>query len=78
MVRKQPGNRERLRQIRRELDLTQRQLAEALGVRSNTIARWERGDLEPPLEPPLVAELAAEYIRLKPKTKKGESDDKTK
>ena len=73
MVRKQTGDPKRLRQIRRELRLTQKALAEALGVRSNTVARWERGDLEPPL----VAELAAKYLRLKAKTKKGESDDET-
>ena len=66
MVRKQTGDPERLRQIRRELRLTQKALAEALGVRSNTVARWERGDLEPPL----VAELAAEYLRVTTKTKR--------
>ena len=73
MATKPSGNPKRLRQIRSELHLTQKELAEAIGVRSNTIARWERGDLEPPL----VAELAAEYIRVKTKTKKGESDDKS-
>ena len=54
------GNPERLRLIRIELRWTQARFAEVLGVRLNTLARWERGDLVPPR----VAELAAEYIRL--------------
>ena len=71
---KPTGNPRRLRQIRTELHLTQKEMAEAVAVRSNTWARWERGDLTPPL----VAEQAAEYIRVTTKTNKGESDDKTK
>ena len=54
------GNPERLKQIRTQLGWTQASFAEVLGVRLNTLARWERGDLVPPR----VAELAAEYIRL--------------
>ncbi|OGS01168.1 MAG: hypothetical protein A2V88_08790 [Elusimicrobia bacterium RBG_16_66_12] len=38
-----------LRARRHELGLTQVQLASALGVRSNTVARWERGEL--PMRP---------------------------
>ena len=34
-----------LRYIRRKLALTQAALAEAIGVTSNTIARWERGEM---------------------------------
>lgn len=35
--------RKRIRDIRTELGLTQRELAERLGVRSNTVTRWETG-----------------------------------
>ena len=34
-----------LRKRRRDMLLTQRQLAECLGVTSNTVARWERGEV---------------------------------
>jgi transcriptional regulator with XRE-family HTH domain len=33
-----------LQSIRRKIGWTQRQLAEALGVASNTVARWERAE----------------------------------
>ena len=33
------------RTLRKEIGLTQAQLSEALGVRANTVARWERGEL---------------------------------
>lgn len=34
-----------MRDIRRQLDLTQIELAERLGVQQSTISRYERGDL---------------------------------
>jgi len=34
-----------LHSIRQKLALTQAALAEAIGVTSNTIARWERGEM---------------------------------
>jgi transcriptional regulator with XRE-family HTH domain len=34
-----------LRAERQARGLTQRQLAEALGVTTNTVARWERGEM---------------------------------
>lgn len=34
-----------LREKRRALGMTQKQLAERLDVRENTVARWERGEL---------------------------------
>ncbi len=34
-----------LRRLRKRLAWTQAQLAEALGVTRNTVARWERGEL---------------------------------
>lgn len=60
-----------LREKRRALRLTQQQLAEALGVEKNTVARWERGELRPQsprmlrlaligLEQERLAELIAE------------------
>ncbi len=52
------GSPRRLRIIRRKLGLSQGRFAQLLGVRTNTVARWERGDLVPPK----VAELAAEYL----------------
>ena len=35
-----------LLKIRRELDLTQVQMADQIGVAPNTVARWERGELK--------------------------------
>jgi transcriptional regulator with XRE-family HTH domain len=34
-----------LRDLRKRLGLTQVELAEKVGVASNTVARWERGEL---------------------------------
>lgn len=34
-----------LRSIRQKLAVTQAALAEAIGVTSNTVARWERGEM---------------------------------
>lgn len=34
---------ERLKELREEAGLNQKQLAEAIGVRNNTISRWELG-----------------------------------
>ena len=61
------GNPKRLKIIRRKLGLSQGQFAQLLGVRTNTYARWERGDLVPPK----VAELASEYLLIT-QPKKGE------
>jgi len=50
-----------LHAIRQELALTQAALAEAIGVRPNTVARWERGEIgisEPTAR--LVEKIAAE------------------
>ncbi len=40
---------ERLRTARRSAELTQQELAEALGVESITVSRWERGVTTPSL-----------------------------
>lgn len=36
-----------IKRVRRELGWTQAELADALGVAANTVARWERGELAP-------------------------------
>lgn len=60
------GNPKRLRIIRETLGVSQERFAQLLGVRTNTYARWERGDLVPPK----VAELATEHL-LTTQPKKG-------
>ncbi len=50
-----------IRALRRKLDWTQVALAEAIGVTSNTVARWERGEMaisEPTAR--LLKKIAAE------------------
>jgi len=46
-------------QLRKEFDLTQRELADLLGVARNTVARWEIGLSKPPK----IAELALRALR---------------
>lgn len=42
--------------FRERRDMTQQQLAEWLGVKANTVARWERGERQlPPLLPLVLA-----------------------
>ena len=54
-----------LKAAREKLGLTQAQLAEQLDVRTNTIARWERGDLKTPHE--TMLRLAVEHLLCKSK-----------
>jgi transcriptional regulator with XRE-family HTH domain len=49
-----------LRGLRRKLGWTQAQLADAVGVASNTIARYERDELK-------IPEPVARLVRLVPK-----------
>lgn len=49
----------RFAQLRKDFDLTQRELAELLGVARNTVARWEVGLVNPPK----IAELALRALR---------------
>ena len=46
----------RIRELRRQLDLTQDDAAELVGVARNTWARWERGEMDP--HPLMLAHLA--------------------
>lgn len=46
-------------QLRKEFRLTQRELAELLGVARNTVARWEVGLVKPPK----IAEVALRALR---------------
>ncbi|MBF6571292.1 MAG: DUF1870 family protein [Candidatus Binataceae bacterium] len=51
-----------IRALRRKLDWTQVAMAEAIGVTSNTVARWERGEMaisEPAAR--LLKKIAAEH-----------------
>jgi len=53
-----------LSKIRNRLKWTQVQLAEAVGVASNTVARWERGEMA-------IPEPAARLIKILAKQKGG-------
>lgn len=43
-----------VRSMRRHMDLTQAELAEALGVDRKTVSRWERGTVDVPGPVPLA------------------------
>lgn len=53
-----------LKALRARLGLTQRGLSEIVGVSSNTVARWERGELP-------VREPIARLLRLLPRQVQG-------
>jgi len=54
---------EELKAIREQLKLTQLELAEVIGVTSNTIARWERGEV--PIREPMSRLIQSVYIHRK-------------
>ncbi len=68
------GSARQMRSIRKKLQMSQAKLADALGVRTNTVARWERGDMTPPK----LAELAARYLLLTIKPKEATKDASTR
>lgn len=51
---------EDLQRTRKILLMTQQQLADALGIPVNTLARWERGELR--IQHPIVLKLALRAI----------------
>lgn len=53
---------EEVRRIRKRLGLTQAEFAETVGVATNSVARWERGELG-------IRESAARLMRLLEKSK---------
>lgn len=53
---------EEIEQTRARLGWTQAQLAEALDISWNTVARWERGELEP--RQPQILHLALRALEL--------------
>lgn len=54
----------KLNAIRRKLGLTQAALAKAIGVASNTVARWERGEMT-------ISEPAARLVEKIAEERKG-------
>jgi DNA-binding transcriptional regulator YiaG len=50
-----------IREMRRELSMTQVEMGALIGVAGNTVARWERGELRPsPMAQRLIRIAAAE------------------
>jgi DNA-binding XRE family transcriptional regulator len=56
--------------LRADFNLTQRELAELLGVARNTVARWEAGLVDPPR----IAELAVQALRPRLRKRVGYKD----
>jgi DNA-binding XRE family transcriptional regulator len=52
MARDEPNQKSNLVSLRKELDLTQRAIAEALGVTEQTVRNWEQGKAIPRLTIP--------------------------
>ena len=46
-----------IRQLRKNMGLTQKQLAEKIGVSSNTIINWEKGEVIPKSKYPILNEF---------------------
>jgi transcriptional regulator with XRE-family HTH domain len=59
---------EKLKELRQELGLTQKELGALLDISSNTIARYEREEVQPQHSKTL--ELAILQLRMTPKLKK--------
>lgn len=62
----------RLRSLRKENHLSQQELAEILGVGSNTVSTWERGTRYPTLE--MIKKLSA-FFNVSLAFLEGETDD---
>ena len=56
---------EHIRALRRHLDLTQRELAERLGTRQQTISEWEKGMYQPRGASATLLSIVAEGARFR-------------
>jgi DNA-binding transcriptional regulator YiaG len=72
MSKQQLTNGEKMKAARQSLELTQAQLADELGVKANTVYRWESGILDVPK----IAELAVETLVSRAKKRSGKKASK--
>jgi DNA-binding XRE family transcriptional regulator len=56
-MKSEPSRESNLVKLRERVDLTQKQIAEALGVTEQTVRNWEHGRVEPRLTIPQVKTL---------------------
>jgi len=64
-ARKISWNSQRIQDLRRHLGLTQRELAERLGTRQQTISEWETGMYQPRGASATLLSIVAEQSRFK-------------
>ena len=64
-VNKKQWDSQRIQTLRRHLGLTQRQLADRLGVRQQTISEWETGMYQPRGASSTLLSIIAEETRFK-------------
>jgi len=74
--RKQAWDKERVRALRKHLELTQVKLADELGIRQQTVSDWEKGVYQPRGASATLLNIIAERSDFKYKAEKdeGESD----
>ena len=63
---------EHIRALRQHLGLTQRQLADRLGTRQQTISEWETGKYHPRRSTSVLLEFIAERVGFPYRAEKGE------
>ena len=66
-----PTKPQQIKAIRAALGMTQAELARILGVSWNTVARWERGEMEPPGN---LLDLALRTVEAEERGRKKNSD----
>ena len=66
-------NRERIRALRRHLGLTQRELADRLGTRQQTISEWELGLYKPRGASATLLSIVAERAKFRYNASPGKS-----
>jgi len=76
MMRRKRGawDEEKVRALRKHLDLTQVKLAQELGIRQQTISDWEKGIYQPRGASTTLLNIIAERSNFEYKAEKGESD----